>query len=218
MKKLRIFITEDQTILRESLRALIAHERDFEVVGLAGDGEEAVKKVRRLRPDIVVMDISIPRMDGAHATLAIKQTCPDTKVLVLSVHESKSRVRQLLQAGASGYVVKRSAAEELIHALRAIAAKGVYLDPIVAAKLAGGVVTAAKGIDRHEKLSQRETEVLRAIALGYVNKEIAAQLNLSTKTVETFKRRSMQKLGFNSRVDIVRYAVESGWLTQAAGP
>ncbi len=212
MKKLRVFLAEDQTILRESLKALIASEPDLEVVGEAGDGEETVKRVKTLKPDIVVMDVSMPRIHGAQATAAIRRVCPQVKVLALTVHETRSHIRRLLQAGASGYVVKRSAAEELIHALRAVAATGVYLDPIVAAKLVGSARPPAAAASTEEALSEREAEVLRLIALGYANKEIAAQLDVSVKTVETFKTRAMEKLGLRSRVDIVRFAMDRGWL------
>jgi DNA-binding NarL/FixJ family response regulator len=215
--KLRILLTEDQTILRESLKALIANEPALEVVGEAGDGEEAVRLTLELRPAIVVMDVSMPRMDGVQATAAIKRLCPEVKVLALTVHETKSDIRHVLQAGASGYVVKRSAAEELIQALHAVAATGVYLDPIVAAKLLGPMKPPAATGPTGEALSEREAEVLRLIALGYANKEIAAQLSLSVKTVETFKARAMEKLGLRSRVDIVRHAVNQGWLAPSAG-
>lgn len=214
--KLRVLLAEDQTILRHSLRALIENERDLKIVGEAGDGEEAVRLVKSLHPDIVVMDFSMPRMDGVQATLAIKGAWPQVKVLVLTVHETASHIRRVLQAGASGYVVKRSAAEELIQALRAVAAEGVYLDPIVAAKLVGIAKQPPLNKLSDERLSEREAEVLRLIALGYVNKEVATQLDLSVKTVETFKARSMQKLGLRSRVDIVRHAMERGWLTPPA--
>jgi DNA-binding NarL/FixJ family response regulator len=212
-KTLRVLLAEDQTILRHSLKVLVASEPDLEVVGEAGTGEEAVRLGQTLRPDIVVMDISLPGMDGVQATQAIKQSCPEVKVLALSVHETKSCIRSILQAGASGYVVKRSAAEELIQALRAVARNGVYLDPIVAAKLVGSTKPLSTARFGLEPLSDREAEVLRLIALGYANKEIAAQLDLSVKTVETFKARSMEKLDLRSRVDIVRHAVDCGWLT-----
>ncbi|MBL9138135.1 MAG: response regulator transcription factor [Verrucomicrobiales bacterium] len=213
MKALRIFLAEDQTILRQSLKSLIEDYPDLRVVGEAADGEEAVRLVKSLHPDIVVMDISMPRTDGIQAAAAIKQACPEVKVLVLTVHETKSHIRRALQAGASGYVVKRSAAEELIQALRAVAAEGVYLDPIVAMKLIPNTKTPASVKVQQESLSDREAEVVRLIALGYANKEIAARLNLSVKTVETFKMRSTEKLGLRSRVEIVRYALDQGWLT-----
>lgn len=213
MKRLRVFLAEDQTILRHSLKALLANDPSLEVVGEAGDGEEAVRQVKSLRPDLVVMDVSMPRLDGVQATLAIKQTCPEVKVLALTVHETRNHMRKLLAAGASGYVVKRSAAEELIQALHAVAAKGVYLDPIAAAKLAGHPKPPAAAPPGGEALSDREAEVLRLIALGYANKEIATRLDLSVKTVETFKTRSMEKLGLHTRVDIVRHAMQRGWLS-----
>lgn len=215
MKRLRVLLAEDQTILRHSLKALIANEPDLEVVGEAGNGEEALELASALCPDVVVMDVSMPRMDGVRATAAIKRACPEVKVLVLSVHETRSQIRRVLQAGASGYVVKRSAAEELIQAVHAVAVKGVYLDPIVAAKLVGGTKAPVPDQSVHESLSEREAAVLRLIALGYANKEIAAQLDLSVKTVETFKARSMQKLGLRGRVDIVRHAMDCGWLASA---
>jgi DNA-binding NarL/FixJ family response regulator len=216
MKQIRVFLAEDQTILRQSLRALIASEPDLEVVGEEGDGEEVVRLVKSLRPNIVVMDISMPKLDGVDATRAIKQACPEVKVLALTVHETKGQIRRMLQAGASGYVVKRSAAEELIQALRAVAVKGVYLDPIVTERLVGGAQAPGIAKPSGEKLSDREAEVLRLIALGYANKEIADQLRLSVKTVETFKARSMEKLGLRSRVDIVRHAMDRGWLAPPA--
>jgi len=212
MTKLRIFLAEDQTILRHSLKSLIENQSDLQVVGEAADGGEAVRLVKTLKPDVVVMDVSLPGTDGVQATQAIKRTSPEVKVLILTVHETRFQIRRALQAGASGYVVKRSAAEELIQALRAVAAQGVYLDRIVATKLVSGLKPAGAAKTLHAGLSDREGEVLQLIALGYANKEIAARLNLSVKTVETFKARSMEKLGLRSRVDIVRHAMDRGWL------
>lgn len=216
MKKLRLILVEDQTILRHSLNALISSEPDLDVVGETGSAEEAVRLVGSLRPDLVVMDVSLPGMDGVEATQVIKRECPEVRVLALSVHETRNHMRKMLQAGASGYVVKRSAADVLIQAPRAVAAEGVYLDPIVAAKLLGNAGPRHAPPSRAERLSDREAEVLRLIALGYANKEIAARLDLSVKTVETFKARAMEKIGLRSRVDIVRHAMECGWLVPAA--
>ena len=210
-RTLRIVLVEDQTILRQSLRVLVEAEPDLEVVGEAGDGGEGVRQAELLRPDVVVMDVSMPQMDGVQATEAIRRAFPDVKVVILSVHETRSYVQRALQAGASGYVVKRSAAEVLIQALRAVATKGVYLDPIVAPTLTGSR-PLPDATPSGEELSEREAEVLRLIALGYANKEIAAQLDVSVKTIETFKARAMEKLGLRSRVDIVRHAVARGWL------
>ena len=211
-RTLRIVLVEDQTILRQSLRVLVEAEPDLEVVGEAGDGGEGVRQAELLRPDVVVMDVSMPQMDGVQATEAIRRAFPDVKVVILSVHETRGHVRRALQAGASGYVVKRSAAEVLIQALRAVATKGVYLDPIVAPVLVADSRPLPDATPSGEELSEREAEVLRLIARGYANKEIAAQLDVSVKTVETFKARAMEKLGLRSRVDIVRHAVAQGWL------
>ena len=211
-RTLRIVLVEDQTILRQSLRVLVEAEPDLEVVGEAGDGGEGVRQAELLRPDVVVMDVSMPQMDGVQATEAIRRAFPDVKVVILSVHETRGHVRRALQAGASGYVVKRSAAEVLIQALRAVATKGVYLDPIVAPVLVADSRPLPDATPSGEELSEREAEVLRLIARGYANKEIAAQLDVSVKTIETFKARAMEKLGLRSRVDIVRHAVAQGWL------
>ena len=211
-RTLRIVLVEDQTILRQSLRVLVEAEPDLEVVGEADDGGEAVRQAELLRPDVVVMDVSMPQMDGVQATEAIRRAFPDVKVVILSVHETRGHVRRALQAGASGYVVKRSAAEVLIQALRAVATKGVYLDPIVAPVLVADSRPLPDATPSGEELSEREAEVLRLIARGYANKEIAAQLDVSVKTIETFKARAMEKLGLRSRVDIVRHAVAQGWL------
>ena len=159
----------------------------------------------------------MPGMSGAQATERLKQECPQVKVLALTVHEDKGYLRQLLEAGAAGYVLKRAAAEELIHAIRTVAAGGVYLDPALAGKVVGGFVRKppAKGVAEGSELSDREAEVVRLIAAGHSNKEIAGRLDLSVKTVETYKARSLEKLGLHSRADLVRYALQRGWLQDA---
>ena len=216
MTKLRVFLADDHAVVREGLKALVNAQPDMEVVGEAGDGRAAVRQVQELLPDVVVMDVSMPEMSGAQATERLKQACPLVKVLALTVHEDKGYLRQLLEAGAAGYVPKRAAAEELIRAIRTVAAGGVYLDPVLAAKVVGGFVrNPAKGTPAGEDLSERETEVVRLLAQGHSNKEIAARLGLSVKTVETYKARSMDKLGFRSRTELVRYAVQRGWLEGA---
>jgi DNA-binding NarL/FixJ family response regulator len=214
MKKLRIFLADDHAVFREGLTMLINAQPDLEVVGEAGNGQEVIQKVKHLQPDVVIMDVSMPELDGALATERLKHVCPTTKVLTLTVYEDVEHVRRLLTAGASGYLLKRVAAAELTHAIRKIGAGGIYLDPNVAGKVVGGylhkpLLPAAAGSC---SLSERETEVLRLIAWGYSNKEIAAHLCLSVKTVETYKARLMEKLHLRSRVDLVRYAVRQGWL------
>src|SRR5437764_2088076 len=211
MSKLRILVADDHTLIRDGLKALINAQQDMEVVGEAGDGQTAYKIAAEMQPDLVVMDVSLPEMSGANATERIKHELPGIKILALTVHEDKGYLRQLIQAGASGYVLKRAAAEDLIHAIRAIAGGGVYVDPAMMSKVVGS--TRLRSLDdalKDNNLSDRETEVLRLIALGYSNKEIAAQLDISIKTVETYKARLMEKLDLHSRVDIVRYALRQG--------
>jgi DNA-binding NarL/FixJ family response regulator len=214
MAKLRIFLADDHAVVREGLKALINAQPEMEVSGEAGDGRAACRQIEQLQPDVVIMDVSMPEMSGAQATEQLKRVCPHVKVLALTVHEDKGYLRRLLEAGASGYMLKRAAAEELIHAIRTVAAGGVYLDPTVAGKVVGGFVRhpAGKGVSEGGDLSDREAEVVRLIAAGYNNKEIASRLTLSVKTVETYKSRSMEKLGLHSRADVVRYALQRGWL------
>ena len=213
MTKLRVFLADDHAVVREGLKSLVNAQPNMEVNGEAADGRTACQMVQELQPDVVVMDVSMPEMNGARATVQIKQECPNVKVLALTVHEDKGYLRQLLEAGASGYVLKRAAAEELIHAIRTVAAGGIYLDPALAGTLVSNFVRKP-GKEAAEKgdLSEREEEVVRLLARGYSNKEIASQLTLSVKTVETYKARSLEKLGLHSRADLVRYAVQRGWL------
>jgi DNA-binding NarL/FixJ family response regulator len=215
--RLRVFLADDHAVVREGLKALINAQAGMEVVGEAADGQAALGAATELRPDVVVMDISMPRLSGARATEQLKQACPLVKVLALTVHEDKSYLRQLLQAGAEGYVLKRAAAEELVHAIRAVAAGKVYLDPSVAGKVVGSFVRkgGAREALQETDLSGREEEVVRLIAQGYSNKEIAARLSLSVKTVETYKARSLEKLGLRSRTELVRHALQCGWLSDA---
>ena len=213
-KLLHIFLADDHEVLREGLKRLLDEQPDMEVVGEASNGRSTCQQVKNLRPEVVVMDVSMPDMNGVQATKRIRQECPDVKVMALTAHEDPSYLRQLLQAGASGYVLKRAASKELIRAIRVVAAGQVYLDPSVAGQVVSSFVgrkseqSAIGGGD----ISERETEVLRRIALGHSNKEIAAQLDISVKTVETYKTRLMEKLDLHSRADIVRYAIRQGWL------
>jgi DNA-binding NarL/FixJ family response regulator len=214
MSKLRIFLADDHAVVREGLKSLVNAQPDMEVVGEAGDGRTAWRQAQELQPDVVLMDVSMPELNGARATERLKQACPAVKVLALTVHENKVYLRQLLQAGASGYVLKRAASEELIHAIRTVAQGNVYLDPALAGKVVDLFMRHQSSSDapQFSNLSDRETEVLRQIAWGHSNKEIAAQLDISVKTVETYKARLMEKLDLHSRTDIVRYALHQGWL------
>lgn len=213
-KVLQIFLADDHTVLREGLKMLIDEQPDMQVIGEAGCGRDAWLQAKRLKPDVVVMDVSMPDMTGAQATMRLRQECPEIKVLALTAYEDQGYLRQLLQAGASGYVLKRTAAEELIRAIRVVAAGGMYLDPALAGKVTDRFIgkQSARGTSQGNDLSDRETEVLRLIALGHSNKEIATSLDISVKTVETYKTRLMEKLDLHSRADIVRYALRQGWL------
>ncbi len=210
-KVLRVFLADDHEMIREGLKKLIQEQSDMEVIGEAGSGRAAWQQIKKLPPDIVVTDISMPDMNGAQLTKRLKQEYPHIKVIALTGFEDQNYLRQLLQAGVSGYVLKRVAAKELIHAIRIVAVGGIYLEPSMAGRVVGGYI----GRNPAGDLSEREEEVLRRIALGYSNKEIAAQLDISVKTIETYKTRLMEKLDLHSRVDIVRYALQQGWLEKS---
>ena len=203
-------------MVREGLKALVNAQADMEVVGEANNGRAAVQLTEALRPDVVVMDVSMPEMNGLKATEKVKQLFPEVKVLTLTRHADSGFLQQLFRAGASGYVLKQSAASELIRAIHAIAEGGNYLDPALTGKVLNSYANkptiphTAEAID----LSDREAEVLRLIAWGYSNKEIAARLGLSVKTVEAHKANTMKKLNLRSRIDIVRYALLQGWLEE----
>jgi len=214
MSKLRIMLADDHETVREGLKMIVDAQDDMEVVGFADDGREAVARAQELLPDVLVMDISMPKLNGLKATEKLNELCPQVKVLTLSRHADDGYVRELLAAGACAYVLKQSAPSELIHAIRAVAAGGKYIDPKLAAKVMNtysGRPGAMRG-DAKGSLSGRESEVLRLIALGYSNKEIAARLSLSVKTVEVHKANAMRRLNITSRIDLVRYAIFQGWL------
>lgn len=217
-RKLRVVLAEDHSMVREGLKSLVNAQPDMEVVGEAADGKIAWERVRDLQPDVVVMDVSMPEWNGAEATQRIKLSWPSIRVLALSMHEDKSYLRSLLEAGASGYVLKRSATDELIRAIRVVASDSTYLDPAISAAVVESFVKgkqSPRGEMVGNPLSERESRVLRLIAQGYTNKEIAVQLTISVKTVETYKARSMEKLSLDGRADIVRYALAQGWLHQS---
>jgi DNA-binding NarL/FixJ family response regulator len=214
MTKLRILLADDHETVRAGLKLIVNAQADMEVVGEACDGREAVARAQELLPDIVVMDVSMPHLNGLKATERLQAVCPQVKVLTLTRHTDDGYLQQILRAGASGYVLKQSPPAELLHAIRAVAAGGKYLDPAVAGKVIGNYAersTSLRG-EAQGSLSDREAEVLRLIAWGHSNKEIAARMEISVKTVEAHKANSMRKLGMQSRIDIVRFALLQGWL------
>lgn len=212
MTKLRILIAEDHETVREGLKLIINAQSDMEVCGEAGDGRMAVKSAQELQPDVVVMDVTMPEVNGLKATIKLKQLNPQIRILTLTRHTDDGYLQELLRAGASGYVLKQSASSELLRAIRTVAGGGNYLDPSIAGRVINSYTKRATGVQPQTTLSDRETEVLRQIAWGYTNKEIAAMLSISVKTVEAHKANAMRKLDMYSRIDIVRYAILQGWL------
>jgi DNA-binding NarL/FixJ family response regulator len=214
MGRITVFLADDHMVVREGLKTLIAAQPDMAVIGEAGDGESALQQIEDCRPDVVIMDISMPELNGIQTTERLKQRCPDVKVLVLSVHDDTSYLRQMLAVGAAGYVLKHTAADALIQAIRIVAAGGLYLEPSLAEHVVGRYVRrpAAATELLGAELSEREREVVQRVVQGYSNKEIATQLSLSVKTVETYRARALEKLGLTSRSALVRYALEHGWL------
>lgn len=203
-------------VVREGLKSLVNAQPDMHVVGEAAGGGEACRAACELTPDVLVMDVSMPDMSGAEATERLRRECPRVKVLALTVFEDKSYLRQMLDAGASGYVLKRAVTDELVRAIRTVAAGGSYIDPALAASLVSSYFNqnASGGRAAVAELSERESQVLRLIAWGYSNKEIGWKLNISAKTVDTYKLRLMEKLSLRSRTDIVRYALSQGMLQE----
>jgi two-component system response regulator NreC len=211
-KRIRILLADDHAVLRAGLRALLAAQGDLEVVGEASEGAEAVRLCQALRPDVVVMDIGMPGVSGIDATARIKRDLPGTKVLILSMHDDRGYLRQVLRAGASGYVLKKAADTELLAAIRAAARGEVFLDPSLAKALVDEVVEPrVTGAEPHA-LSDREQEVLRLLTHGHTNQQVADRLCISVKSVETYKARLMEKLGLKGRAELVRYALQHGLL------
>jgi two-component system, NarL family, response regulator NreC len=212
--KLRILLAEDHLTVREGIKMLVNAQEDMEVVGEAENGEIAVKEAVRLSPDMVIMDVSMPVLNGLKATKRLRNTCPDIMILALSRHSDDGYLQQLISAGANGYVLKQSAPKELINAIRAVGSGKAYLDPALTQKVMGGYAvrtTSLRGEGKKD-LSSREIEVLKLISFGYSNKEIATRLDLSVKTIEAHKANAMRKLGINGRIDIVKYAILQNWL------
>jgi DNA-binding NarL/FixJ family response regulator len=209
MSKLRVLLADDHLVVREGLKALINREPDMEVVGEVADGLDVNRVAQQTQPHVVVMDVSMPHLNGMEATKRIKEALPDTRVLALSMHEDRTYIRRMLEAGAAGYVVKRAMAAELLQAIRLVAAGAVYVDPEAAGHLESLLTGLRSG---PPDLTPRETEVLQLIAQGFSNKEIAGRLGIAVKTIETHRARSMEKLGLQSRAGIVRLALERGWL------
>jgi two-component system, NarL family, response regulator NreC len=214
MATIRILIADDHTVLRAGLRMLIGAQPDMEVVGEAADGEAAVRKALETRPDVVLMDITMPGSGGLKAIERMREECPKSRVLVLTMHDVPAYLHSALAAGAAGYVVKSAADSELLSAIRSVRRGRTVLDPALAATVVQAAlrkrVPGAQVGGSLNLLSPREREVLDLVAQGYTNRQIADRLGLSVKTVETYRTRLVEKLGLRSRADLVRYAVDSG--------
>jgi two-component system response regulator NreC len=213
MRKIRVLIADDHVVLRDGLRALLNMYEDVEVVGEAGDGLEALDKTMELQPDVVLMDIAMPRLGGLEATLEMRQRKLSTKVLVLTQYDNKEYVFQMLKAGAAGYIVKKAAGTDLVSAIRAVHSGESFLHPSAAKALVDSYVAEGKGDDRErglDELSDRETEVLKLLAEGSTNREIAELLCLSVKTVTSHRSSIMEKLDIHNRTELVKYAIRAG--------
>ncbi len=215
-KPIRVFIADDHAVLRAGLRLLLGAEPDIEVVGEAASAAEALQGVRDLQPDIVLLDISMPETNGLKVLHALKAGASGSRIIMLTMHDDESYLREALTAGAAGYTLKQAADTELLAAVRAVHQGGTYLRPDHTHLLLEGHPEAAPKakalVDDTDanRLSPREQEVLRLLAMGYTNKQAADQLSLSVKTVETYKARLMAKLSLNSRAELVHYALQKG--------
>jgi DNA-binding NarL/FixJ family response regulator len=206
---IRVLLAEDHETVREGLRLLLDAQADMRVVGEAREGAEAIERVATLKPDVLVLDLTMPGMSGLTAARQLKDSAASTAVVALTRHDDVAYVQELMAAGASAYVLKQSPSAELLHAIRTAAGGGQYLDP--------GLTPSREARDPRRRattptITDRETEVLRMMAVGHSNKDIASALDISIKTVEVHKANAMRKLNLRGRTDVVRYAVLSGWL------
>jgi DNA-binding NarL/FixJ family response regulator len=212
--KVRVALADDHPIILSGLRGLIQGEPDLELVGEASDGLLALELIREKMPDIAVVDISMPELNGLSVAKRILQVAPSVQLIALTQHEDRAYVKQAFDAGFRGYVLKRSAADNLVHAIHAVYDAGLYVDPAVAHRMFDDI-PRRNGQSENSiagDLTDREAEVTKLVARGYTSKEIARQLDLGVKTVETYKARASEKLGLKSRAEIVRYATDQGWL------
>ncbi|MBI4276203.1 MAG: response regulator transcription factor [Rhizobiales bacterium] len=213
--KTRVVLSDDHPILLAGLRNLIEAEDDLELVGEAANGIAALKIIREMRPDVAILDISMPELNGIMVARRLAEEAPSVKLMVLTLHEDRAYLKQALDVGVRGYVLKRSAAENLVHAIRAVVVGGLYVDPAIVGHVfdkacARGGRPAAK--TAMPELTEREAEVLKLAALGFTNKETARRIDVGVKSVETYKARGLDKLGLKTRAELVRFASAQGWL------
>jgi DNA-binding NarL/FixJ family response regulator len=215
MNTIRIALADDHPIVLAGLRMLITAEHDLDVVGEATTGPQALELIRATQPDIAIIDISLPEMSGILLARQLAEHCPDVRVIILTQHEGRAYLRQALEAGAKGYVLKKSAARCLVNAIRGVWVGGLYVDPPMAAHvfLESRKPSPPNATNGMRHLTGRESEVLKLLAMGLTAKEVAGHLGLSLSSIETYKTRAVGKAGLNTRAEIVRYASAQGWLT-----
>ncbi|HEU0296378.1 MAG TPA: response regulator transcription factor [Anaerolineales bacterium] len=215
MAKIRVLLAEDHTIVRKGLRALLDGQAGIEVIAEAEDGRQAVRLAEQLRPDVVLMDFSMPGLNGLEATRQIAERVPGARVVVLTRHTNQEYAERILKAGASGYLVKKSAPEELIIAIQAVYRGDSYLDPAITTNILHAYLKKSSpvGQDRFDNLTPRQREVLQLIAEGHANREIAALLNVSIKTVESHRAAIMDALELHSTAELTQYAIRKGMIS-----
>ena len=219
MKRIRVLLADDHTVVREALALLLNSQDDIDVVAEAANGRDACQKARSLKPDVVVLDLSMPEVNGLKAAEILQRDCPQIKVLALTMHDDESYLRKLIRMKAAGYVLKQTASEELLCAIREVASGGTHFDStlVTVAFLEKLGDVAGQGKRPVGRLTEREETVLRMTAWGYTNMETAARLSLSVKTIEAYKFRVGKKLGLRGRTEVVRYALRRGWLNAEDG-
>ncbi len=210
---INILLVDDHAVLREGLRALLNSEPDMHVIGGAGDGREALGLVDSLKPDVVVADISMPKLNGIETVRQLRQAHPQLKLIILSMHATHAYVTEALQAGANGYVVKQADATEVVNAIRAVMGGGAYLSPTISKDLIDDYLSRAPTQKSAFKLTTREREVAQLIAEGHSTRDISEALTVSVKTVETHRANILRKLNAKSTADIVKYALKRGWIS-----
>ncbi len=219
MSKIRVLVADDHAVLRAGLNMLLNAQPDMEVVGEAASGDEAIARTLELKPDVLLLDITMPGMSGIDVIRKLKVENVSTAILVLTMHEDEGYFRETLSSGALGYIPKKAADSELISAIRVVNSGQVFLYPSLTKNLVkeliyNGAVDKEVDSDTYSRLSRREREVLQLVAQGYTNQQMADRLFLSVKTIETYKTRVMEKLNLHSRVELVRYALQRGLLTE----
>ncbi len=209
----RVLLADDHAVLRSGLRLLLTSQNEFEVIGEASSGIETLSLAEELQPDLILLDLSMPTLGGLDVLPTLRKLVPSTRILILTMHDDPQYLRQALKHGASGYVLKKAADAELLSAMRGVLCGEVYVHPSMTRVLLEDMLPESQSTNKEyewESLSEREQEVLKMVALGHTSAEIASQLNLSAKTVETYRTRGMEKLGLRTRAALVRFALQNG--------